>query len=231
MSTSSSNGLSIKSDAPSCIAWTASATSACPVITITGTRRPRAFSCRRNSMPSTPGMRTSVTMQPSISFGCAARNAVADSCRRTAKSAVARRKPSDLRTSTSSSTTCTTSLATGNLFLFYSAQREPKRGATARWRLCPDMTTVGLDDSATNGQADTHSVLLGGDERLEELGRNLWRQSRAGIDDANLHHTIVPHLGCDTQFPTRRTVHGLHGVSHQVQQYLLNLDSVGQYKL
>ena len=54
-----------------------------------------------------PGILRSVTRQPSRIDGATARNAVADSCRRTVKPAVASRKASDLRTGSSSSTTCT----------------------------------------------------------------------------------------------------------------------------
>ena len=61
---SSSKGFSMKSTAPSFMASTARGTSACPVMTITGNAKPRAFRRRRNAMPSIRGMRTSVTTQP-----------------------------------------------------------------------------------------------------------------------------------------------------------------------
>jgi hypothetical protein len=63
-SASSSNGFSKKSTAPIFIASTASGTSPCPVITITGMVTPRSRRRRSSSMPPSSGMRTSVTMQP-----------------------------------------------------------------------------------------------------------------------------------------------------------------------
>ena len=59
-----SNGFSMKSRAPSFIAWTAIGTSPCPVMTITGGSGPRRRSACSSSRPSISGMRTSVTRQP-----------------------------------------------------------------------------------------------------------------------------------------------------------------------
>lgn len=59
-------------------------------------------------MPSTPGMRTSVTTHPSCTRSIWRRNASAESWTLTGKPSDANRKESDRRTASSSSTTCTT---------------------------------------------------------------------------------------------------------------------------
>ena len=54
----------MKSCAPIFMAWTASDTSPCPVISTTGRSASMLSRCRSRSMPSMPGRRMSVTTTP-----------------------------------------------------------------------------------------------------------------------------------------------------------------------
>ena len=78
MIASSLNGFSRKSNAPSFIASTASGTSPCPVMTITGICTFNSLIRRNRSMPVISGMRMSVTMQPCCSADRLARNEAAE---------------------------------------------------------------------------------------------------------------------------------------------------------
>src|SRR3712207_5338643 len=148
-------------------------------MTMTGRVKPRALRWRRNAMPSMPGMRTSVTMHPVAASFMASRKAEADSCSRTGRPSEASRKESDWRTARSSSTTCTTcSFGICQLLLIDVAQGEPEHGSAALLRLNPDLAAVRFDDRAADRQPDPHTVLLGGDKGLEELGGDLGRDSR-----------------------------------------------------
>ena len=106
---------------------------------------------RCSSSPSIPGMRTSVTTQPSLTSGRTFRKATADSWTRTARPAVLSRKASDWRTSASSSMTWTTPSA-AMLGLLYrgGAQCEPEDRAAARPVVDPDLAAVRLDDGAAD---------------------------------------------------------------------------------
>jgi acetolactate synthase I/II/III large subunit len=77
--TSSSNGFSRKSTAPDFMASTASGTSPCPVITMTGNRICMSARRRSKSIPLSPGIRTSVMMHPEPTVGATSRNAAAES--------------------------------------------------------------------------------------------------------------------------------------------------------
>ena len=81
---SPSNGFSKKFIAPRFIAATASGTSPCAVMTMTGMETRRSFISANKSSPLIPGMRTSVTRQPQSSCWIISRNVRADSCARTA---------------------------------------------------------------------------------------------------------------------------------------------------
>jgi hypothetical protein len=63
------------------MASTASGTSPCPVMTMTGSRSPISLRRRSKSIPLNPGVRTSVMMHPEPTAGATARKAEAVSCR------------------------------------------------------------------------------------------------------------------------------------------------------
>ena len=63
-----------KIDWPAFIARTASGTSPCPVMTMTGSAMPSACSRSCTANPPMPGIRTSIIKQPSSDGGIAARN-------------------------------------------------------------------------------------------------------------------------------------------------------------
>src|SRR5215831_10414343 len=229
--TSSSNGFSMKSTAPAFIASTASGTSPCPVMTMTG--KPdlvsRRWRCR--SSPLMSGMRMSVTTQPACACGSSFRKATAESYTRTANPSVLSRKASDWRTATSSSITWTTWLDGMGRLLARPAQGEAEDGAAARAGLDPDPAAMRLDDGAADREPKSHALALGGDEGLEQVRGHFGRQARPGIGDADLRK-VPGGGGCDLEPAlARRLDHDFDGVANEVDQHLLDLNAVGEHQV
>src|SRR4051812_20554848 len=199
-------------------------------MTITGNFTPAAASRRCNSMPSTPGMRTSVTMHPSWTSGRTSRKAVAESCTRTANPTVLSRKASDWRTSASSSITWTM-LLPAKLSLLRLAARHAQGEAEHRAAVGPfahpDLAAMRFDDGSADRQPQPHALLLGCNEGLEKMSPDLRRETGPRIRDTDLYG-IADKLRLDGNLSLSRRIHqDFDGVADQVYQDLLDLDAVG----
>src|SRR6266536_3240574 len=138
---------------------------------LTGAATLSSRSRRSKSMPLSSGILTSVMMQPAWTVGATLRNPAADSYVRTSIPADPSWNASTSRTAWSSSMTWTMDFSAGiaGFLLRRSLHGKAKDRSTGGIRLHRDPSTVGLDNGATDGQADTHAMRLAGNERLEEL--------------------------------------------------------------
>src|SRR5215471_15971999 len=214
--------------APSLIASTASGMSPCAVMTITGTGCLSSRNRRNMSIPLSSGIRMSVMMQPVWIVGATCRNATADSYVRTSIPADPSWKASAWRTASSSSMTWTMDLSDGiaEILLARGLYGEAKNRSTAGIGLHRDLSTVGLDNGAADRQADTHAVTFVGDKGLEELRHQLRRDPGPRVGNADGDHVVVAGGGGNNKLASLRGLHGLDGISEQVQQNLLNLHLV-----
>src|SRR6516165_7349281 len=144
--------------------------------------------------------------------------------------APARWKASAWRTASSSSITWTMDLSGGiaGILPGRRPQREAKDRSTAGIGLHHDLSTVGLDNGAADRQADTHAVALVGDKGLEELRHQFRRDPGPGVGDADGDHVVLTGRGGNDELASLRRLHGLDGVSQQIEQHLLNLHLVDE---
>ena len=87
---------------------------------------------------------------------------------------------------------------------------------------------MSLDDGAADGESDSHAVALRRVERVEQLVHALTVEAHAGIPHGQAHMFAVFPFGSDQQLPGA-IVHARHrvrGVAEQVQDDLLELDTV-----
>jgi len=85
-----------------------------------------------------------------------------------------------------------------------------------------------FDDGPTDGQSHAGALGLGGVEGIKDVFCNVWRQSYAHISYRNQNLSGLVLLRADGKFSTSRDVlHGFDAVEHQVHEYLLQLDTVG----
>ena len=87
-----------------------------------------------------------------------------------------------------------------------------------------------LDDRTTDAQSQPQTFGFGRVKRLEQSLYRFWRVSTAGVFDADTDVTIVGHRDRDRQLPFNlgHILELLKGVANQVQNHLLNLDSIPQ---
>src|SRR5215467_12703659 len=197
-------------------------------MTITGTVSLSSRKRRTRSMPLSSGILTSVMMQPAWTEGATSRNATADSYVRTSIPADPSWKASAWRTASSSSMTWTMDLLAGiaEILPARGPYGEPKDRPTGGIGLHRDLSAVGLDNGAADRQADTHAVALVGDKGLEELRHQFLRDPGPGVGNADGDHVVVAGGGGNDELASLRRLHGLDGISEQVQQNLLNLHLV-----
>jgi hypothetical protein len=92
---------------------------------------------------------------------------------------------------------------------------------------------VGLHNSGDNGKtkARPYSSGLGGEKRIENMGRNASGNSRAIIGDLD-RDTVRGYAASPDadRAAATRLADSLLGVDDEVQQYLLHLPSIGQYR-
>ncbi len=69
---------------------------------------------------------------------------------------------------------------------------------------------------------------LRGCEGQEQFGSDLLRQAGAGVGDRDFHHLTRRGLDHDSQLSSRRILHGVHGVSKEVDEHLLDLNSIDE---
>src|SRR5215472_15989384 len=94
--------------------------------------------------------------------------------------------------------------------------------------LCPQTPMMSLDDATTDREPDAHAVGFRCVEGVKQLAHVLGGDAHAGIPHIHAHTIDVLAFGYDHQLP-RAIVHVNHrvgGVAQQVQDHLLQLDSV-----
>src|SRR5581483_1846067 len=114
--------------------------------------------------------------------------------------------------------------------LAHAAKREAKHRAAVRIGLGPDASAMRFDYGAADRKSDAHALAFGGNERLEELFHHVGADAAAGVrhtycDDA------VRRSGRDGEMARRRVLHGFDRVADEIEQHLLHLDLVGEYKV
>src|SRR5262249_19260113 len=148
--------------------------------------------------------------------------------------AVLMRKFRESRIASSSSMTWTTAsdgIVIVRVLLGHRAKGETEHRAAARIGLRPDASAVSFDDRARDRQPHSHAVTFRGHERLEELRRDLVRDSRPGIGYADDCRAILARCGGQDKLAMRRLLHGFDRVAYQVEQHLLHLDLVGEHQI
>src|SRR2546423_127893 len=86
-------------------------------------------------------------------------------------------------------------------------QGHMKCGASIFVRCSPDAAAVRFYNRVANRQADSHTFLLGCDERLEEPAHDLRRQTGAGIGDRNLDLSGIYKQRPDGELASRNALH------------------------
>src|SRR5580704_62628 len=227
---SSRNGFSMKSKAPAFIAAIASETVPWPVMNITGIRQPRTLSCCCSSSPVIWGIRTSSKRQPPRRGSKPSRNERADGNASTEYPAVRSINLSPCLTAASSSTTNTALSGIAARFRLHCWQIEDKGRPGMSAANHSEAATMRFDYRAADREPHSHAERLGRDERLEYGVRHLGGDPGSGIDHGDLDglFAVVPDLDDDRSSRAVRRFHRIHRVAEQVQQHLLNLNSVGQ---
>src|SRR5215472_16155530 len=145
--------------------------------------------------------------------------------------AALRKKVTDCRTASSSSMTWTTGsdgAVIVHVLLRHRAQREAEYRSAAGICIGPDSAAVRFDDRPADREPDPHAVALRRDERLEQLRHDLWGDADAAVGHADLDHAALGR-GChQDQLAALRIFHGFQGVSHQIEDHLLDLHFVGK---
>src|SRR5262245_59284151 len=107
--------------------------------------------------------------------------------------------------------------------------RKRKRGARAAVvRLGPKTALMSLDDRTAHKQPDAHAAAFRGVEGIEQRVLALWREAHAGVTNGQTYAVAVLTFGLDPQV-SRSIVHVDHrvrGVTEQVQDDLLKLDTI-----
>src|SRR5204863_10103684 len=105
-----------------------------------------------------------------------------------------------------------------------------KREGCARtivW-LCPETAMMSFDDGAADGEPDAHAVGFRSVKRVKQLVHALGVDAHPGTPHAHTHTVAFVAFGSDQQLP--RTIvdthHRVGGVAEQVQDDLLELDSI-----
>src|SRR6266849_5975013 len=185
------NGLNRHSTAPSSSARGRTASSPWDVMNTIGILRRRSFSSRWRSGPVMPGITISRIRQRVWPTQFDARNSSADENARTTKPNALSKSGSDSRTDSSSSITVTSARTAitnsswrslrpsawrligagpvgGRLRPGHSRNGKGKRGSRTIIQCSPYAAMMTLDNGATDGQADTHTVTLCRVERIKE---------------------------------------------------------------
>src|SRR5262245_18077418 len=139
------------------------------------------------------------------------------------------RNDSESRNASSSSMMCTRSLPPiAQLLRGCRLQGKAERCPATGILIGPDPSAMRLDDGPRYRQVGPHPVRLGSNERLEQLFDNFGRTTWTGIGNAHQCVAVSPGSGCNDQIPTRRVLHGLDSVAHQIEKHLLDLNLVGK---
>jgi hypothetical protein len=107
-------------------------------------------------------------------------------------------------------------------------QRKAKRGSGTIAALRPEMPIMQFNDGTADGQAHTHSVLLGGEKGLEDAIRMLQARTAILHFDADGAGIMQPGAQDQSSPASGDGIHRVHAVDAQIDQDLLNLHPVSQ---
>src|SRR6266513_2315867 len=142
-------------------------------------------------MPSIPGIRMSVSTQPTSMPGSSFRKLCAESKSRTLNPAEPSRKSSESRIAESSSMTQTLPLCAMTQILGRCCrQAEAKRRAARVVCLGPHPAAVSFDDGTADREADAHAILFRCEERLKQVRVNLSAKPVSGIRYCDFDHVV-----------------------------------------
>src|SRR5260370_13855847 len=97
----------------------------------------------------------------------------------------------------------------------------------ARVALRPKFPAVGFDDRTRDRKPNAHTVLLCGDESVENAIYKVNGQPTSIIDEFSKHLTILGSPGPNAQQrQSLCALHCFHGVSYQINNHLLNLETI-----
>ena len=85
---------------------------------------------------------------------------------------------------------------------------------------------MAFDNGMADGKANSHTTLFGREHRIENMIVVGWVDPRAGILDGHANKVWLDDAGSDAQYSQLFRVHRLNGVHDQVQNDLLQLNSV-----
>ena len=85
---------------------------------------------------------------------------------------------------------------------------------------------MGFDDAAADRQPDAHPGVLGGEERLKQIGERALRKTVPRIRHADFEHVVGGAGARNDKLAIRALRHRLDRVAKQVDQDLLDLDAI-----
>src|SRR6476660_5985152 len=103
-----------------------------------------------------------------------------------------------------------------------------KAGSAIGHVLRVDLTTMSFYNRAHNGQSHAKPLLLGGKELLEQLFVHFRTNARAMIAHSQAHFALAIAIRADLYLALVQWYlpHGIKGITHQVNQDLLDLDRI-----
>src|SRR3954471_3045254 len=118
-----------------------------------------------------------------------------------------------------------------DFLLRHGTKRKTKNRSTLRVWLANYLPPMALNNSARDRQANPHTASLCRNKGLKKLRHHFRSDSCARVGYADGNHVIVGGGGGDRQFASLAPLHRFDRIAHQVQQDLLNLYFVDEYKI
>src|SRR3984957_3202752 len=180
------------------------------------------------SSPLMPGMQTSSRTHPVLNVLAAARNASGRSNVTGSKFAELSKRFSDRSTASSSSRTETVR----SVAICRSAgpKGKAKDGSTPGIRLRRQLAVVRLDNRPRNRQSQPHAIVFIRDEWLKQPAGNIVGNSTPNIGDGDLDHVVIESPRRQGDLPRFLIGHRLKRIADQVDDHLLDLNAVRQYR-
>src|ERR1700722_4999459 len=209
------------------MARTAVSISPCPVRTMIGGTNPMALSLACTSSPLMPGILTSRRTQPPERCGAASRKAPGVVYETVANPIDPRSRSSERWTATSSSTTWIVRSAGIEIPLRqHRRESEAKEGSAFGVRFELEAAAVRLDNRAADRQAHAHTTALGGYEWLKNVVSNIGVDAGSAVGDGEFDQVGTSKRGRQVKLTAVRPDHGIQRIAHEVDQDLLNVNSI-----